>query len=154
MEFKWKQKNLKDSNLNSSFKIISKLLAELLPGNKTVLIHQEKAATWIYFKHESRKPLESAYLGIVWSIKFRYRLQFKNHCSLRQSSPARVYDSLPFMQRIPGQHMALRWHLLRNPRHAAQNGFSCWGLRQNFLVLQSLSDKHCEPCEEKELSQG
>lgn len=73
---------------------------------------------------------------------------------LEQSGPARMDDSLPFMQSVPGQHMALRWHLLRNPRHVAQNGFSFWGLRQNFLVLQSLSDKHCEPCEEKVLSQG
>lgn len=69
-------------------------------------------------------------------------------------SPASLRADSPFTQSVPGQHTAAHWHHLRNPRQVAQDGFSSWGLRQNFLVLQSVSDMHCEPCKEKLLSQG
>ena len=67
--------------------------------------------------------------------------------SSEHGGPGKLRADSPFTQSVPGQHMAARWHLLRGPRQAAQNGFSSRGFRQNFLVLQSLSDTHCEPCE-------
>lgn len=107
-----------------------------------ILLHQKKIKTaiQIYFiqmqEHTSLSPMVGPSLR-------------DSNDAIRLQPRMGAQGRSPFTQTVPGQHMALLWHLLRTLRHVAQKDLSSWSAKQNFPTLQSLSDTHCEPCEGK-----